>query len=146
MSAAGGMIRDRRVISEAFAETETYLAQFEKTVRRPSAKELPLFYRVYDMLQSRRMYLYAMQDYAGRGAGSRGSALYTDPSGQMPGEGLPEIFRCTLDDGAHSGVVQEVRCSADGGPSASWRLVRPVPQPDDFFENQWRAYRARNRI
>lgn len=146
MSAAGGMIRDREAIREVLSRTEEYLAQFEETVRRPSPKELPLFYRVYDMLQSRRMYLYAMQDYAACGAGSRGSALYTDPSGQMPGDGLPEIFRCSLDDGAHSGVIQEVRSAADGELTASWRPVRPVPQPDDFFENQWRAYRERNRI
>ncbi len=167
MSAAGGMIRDRQAITAALAQTEGYLTHFEETLQRPTEGELPLFYRVYDMLLSRRMYLRAMQDYAEHGAGSRGSALYTDPNGQMPGssnaqgEPLPEIFRCTLDRGAHSGMIQEIRCAEDGDPldgnridgkrivgklTATWRPVRPIPQPDDFFENQWRAYRERNRI
>ena len=155
MSAAGGMIRNREAIREALAQTETYLEQFAQTLRKPAPKELSLFFRLYDMLQCRRMYLYAMQEYTDSGAGSRGSALYTDPAGQMPGGGgdgaaeegsLPEIFRCTLDDGAHSGVIQEVQCGPDGQPAAIWRPVRPIPQPDDFFENQWREYRRRNRI
>ena len=84
-----------------------------------------------------------MLDYLERGAGSRGTALYTDPEGALPQEGMPELFRLVLDEGRHGDVIQEVRLG-DGRCEARWRPVRPIiPQMDYFFENQWREYRQR---
>ena len=102
-----------------------------------------LFYRLRDMLITRRAYLFAMLDYLERGAGSRGTALYTDPEGALPQEGMPELFRLVLDEGRHGDVIQEVRLG-DGRCEARWRPVRPIiPQMDYFFENQWREYRSK---
>lgn len=53
--------------------------------KSPSVSQLSLFYKLYDMLLSQKMYLFAMLDYAKAGGGSRGSALYTDSTGELPG-------------------------------------------------------------
>ena len=92
------------------------------------------------------MYLFAMLDYAKAGGGSRGSALYTDSTGELPGfpgcQTFGELYRCRLDQKMHGQEVQEVTLK-EGTPSASRRPVRPLPDVDYFFENQWRIYRER---
>lgn len=93
-----------------------------------------------------KMYLFAMLDYAKAGGGSRGSALYTDSTGELPGfpgcQTFGELYRCRLDQKMHGQEVQEVTLK-EGTPSASRRPVRPLPDVDYFFENQWRIYRER---
>ena len=94
----------------------------------------------------RKLYLFAMLDYAKAGGASRGSALYTDPEGELPGfegcEPFGELYRCKLDRKDHGKEVQEVVLK-DGEVISSRRPVRPIPDVDYFFENQWRAYRKR---
>ena len=148
MSRDGGMIRNPAGISEALKKTREYLQDYGKRMARPSLNESSLWFRLYDMLLSRFVYLTAMRDYIVSGAGSRGSCLYTDPEGVLPKEGLPEIFRFREDGGKYSGMVQETYLEEDSTADvfravSQWRPVRPVPKPDDFFENQWREYRKR---
>ena len=61
---------------------------------------------------SKKMYLFAMLDYAKAGGGSRGSALYTDSTGELPGfpgcQTFGELYRCRLDQKMHGQEVQEV--------------------------------------
>ena len=106
------------------------------------------FYRLLDVLQAQRAYLYAMLDYAGHGCGSRGSALRTDPAGRSPvsaaGDVLTEeVFRCCPDGHAHDGEAQETRLT-DGGVVCTWRPVRPIPETDYVFENQWKRFREQS--
>lgn len=144
MSAYGGMIRKWENLESALKETEAELQGYLELVKHPAPNQIPLFYRLRDMLISQRVYLFAMLDYAKSGAGSRGSALYTDKDGKRPDLKLPELYRCRLDQGAHGGIVQEILL--DGGEcSAKWRAVRPIPEVDYFFENQWKAYRNREK-
>lgn len=145
MTACGGMIRDPVQIQKALQETEDLLDGYLQTVQRPAASQQAFFYRLRDCLVSQKVYLSAMLDYAQHGGGSRGSALYTDPKGRIPAAGLPECFRCTLDEGRNGHLVQEI-VLGDGDCTTRWRQVRPLPEQDYFFENQWRAYRDRNGI
>ncbi|MDO4328716.1 MAG: FAD-binding protein [Lachnospiraceae bacterium] len=145
MSAYGGMIRKRENLESALKETETELDGYLGLVKRPTAAQLPLFYRLRDMLISQKVYLFAMLDYTKSGAGSRGSALYTDKDGRRPDLKLPELYRCRLDQGTHGGIVQEITLN-DAQCSSEWRSVRPLPEVDYFFENQWKAYRDREKI
>src|SRR5690606_16266968 len=95
------------------------------------------------------------------GGRSRGSVLYTDPSGELPQVGygenaeepldLPELFRFALDGGALDGEVQEASYLPDsddpaGRPEFRWRPVRPIPADDDFFENVWRDFREHGNV
>ena len=146
MSAAAGMIRNQVQMETALKETEDDICQFMQKAKSPSVSQLSLFYKLYDMLLSQKMYLFAMLDYAKAGGGSRGSALYTDSKGELPGfpgcQTFGELYRCRLDQKMHGQEVQEVTLK-EGTPSASRRPVRPLPDVDYFFENQWRIYRER---
>lgn len=146
MSAAAGMIRNQVQMETALKETEDDICQFMQKAKSPSVSQLSLFYKLYDMLLSQKMYLFAMLDYAKAGGGSRGSALYTDSTGELPGfpgcQTFGELYRCRLDQKMHGQEVQEVTLK-EGTPSASIRPVRPLPDVDYFFENQWRIYRER---
>lgn len=146
MSAAAGMIRNQVQMETALKETEDDICQFMQKAKSPSVSQLSLFYKLYDMLLSQKMYLFAMLDYAKAGGGSRGSALYTDSAGELPGfpgcQTFGELYRCRLDQKMHGQEVQEVTLK-EGTPSASRRPVRPLPDVDYFFENQWRIYRER---
>ena len=146
MSAAAGMIRNQVQMETALKETEDDICQFMQKAKSPSVSQLSLFYKLYDMLLSQKMYLFAMLDYAKVGGGSRGSALYTDSTGELPGfpgcQTFGELYRCRLDQKMHGQEVQEVTLK-EGTPSASRRPVRPLPDVDYFFENQWRIYRER---
>lgn len=146
MSAAAGMIRNQVQMETALKETEDDICQFMRKAKSPSVSQLSLFYKLYDMLLSQKMYLFAMLDYAKAGGGSRGSALYTDSTGELPGfpgcQTFGELYRCRLDQKMHGQEVQEVTLK-EGTPSASRRPVRPLPDVDYFFENQWRIYRER---
>lgn len=146
MSAAAGMIRNQVQMETALKETEDDICQFMQKAKSPSVSQLSLFYKLYDMLLSQKMYLFTMLDYAKAGGGSRGSALYTDSTGELPGfpgcQTFGELYRCRLDQKMHGQEVQEVTLK-EGTPSASRRPVRPLPDVDYFFENQWRIYRER---
>ena len=146
MSAAAGMIRNQVQMETALKETEDDICQFMQKAKSPSVSQLSLFYKLYDMLLSQKMYLFAMLDYAKAGGGSRGSALYTDSTGELPGfpgcQTFGELYRCRLDQKMHGQEVQEVTLK-ERTPSASRRPVRPLPDVDYFFENQWRIYRER---
>lgn len=147
MSAYGGMIRDKEKVRQAFQAVQVETADFLQLVKKPSTAQLPLFYRLRDMLLSQKVYLGAMLNYAENGGASRGSALYTDKGGEKPDRKLPELYRCRLDKGAHGDVVQEVWLDdAEQACEAAWRPVHPLPDVDYFFENQWRKYRERNRF
>ncbi len=142
MSACGGMIRTPERMRETLEHVERCLADFTTMVKRPEPPQLPLFYKLWDMLTAQRMYLTAMLNYAESGAGSRGSALYTSKEGALASPKFPELFRCSLDGGHSGGMVQEAELTK-GEVRVSWRPVRPIPREDYFFETQWKAYRER---
>lgn len=145
MSAYGGMIRNSKDLRMALNKTDEELANYLKLAEKPTVNQLPLFYRLRDMLISQKMYLSAMLDYGKSGAGSRGSALYTDDGGEKPDDRLPDLYKCRLDREAHGGIIQEITWM-NGACEAKWRPVRPLPQVDYFFENQWKGYREREGI
>jgi succinate dehydrogenase/fumarate reductase flavoprotein subunit len=146
MSACAGPIRDPARLRAALADTEADLKNFAALAQVDTPKKLGQVYRLWDQLVAQAVYLYAMVNYADKGGGSRGSALYTDPAGALPqGAGaLPEIFRHRQDAGALARRIQEVTLNPRaGGCAARWRDVEPPPEvaAEDFFENVWRRYR-----
>ncbi|MBR3305217.1 MAG: FAD-binding protein [Christensenellaceae bacterium] len=144
MSAAAGLLKDGPLIKQALMKTEMILEDFSGTVKKPALKDLGDYYRLYDMLLARRAYLFAMDDYISRGGGSRGSGLYRDDTGELPAEGFPEEFRFRNDQDCLKGKIQETGTDSRGELRSVWREARPIPIPDDVFENQWRAYRKRH--
>ena len=143
MSRCAGPIRELSALQNALDEVKTEFAALRQTIAPPQPQQLAAFYHLRDTLLSQLVYLSAMLDYARVGAGSRGSGLYTDSDGLLPDERLPRLFACSLDNGRHSGLIQEVCYDAQRGTTITWRPVRPIPTLDYFFENQWKAYRER---
>lgn len=71
MSAYGGMIRNREDLMIALKMTDDELKNYLKLAKKTTIRQLPLFYRLRDMLISQKMYLWAMLDYVQSGARSR---------------------------------------------------------------------------
>lgn len=145
MSASGGMIRSRDSLLKRYKEIEEELKQFPKGLKIILKSQRSLLFHYRELLLAQRAYTYAMLDYMEHGGKSRGSALYTDQEGRKPLEQLPELFRCRLDQGEHSGMIQEV-CMDHRECNAWWRPVREIPKTDLFFENVWREFRLRNHL
>ncbi len=146
MSDVGGAIRDKKEIEAAKNKVKDMLLQFNTKVKAANSQQLTQAFRLRDILISQYVYLCTMLNYVEHGAKSRGSALYSDESGQKEYSNLPETFRFRLDDGKHSTVVQEVIYSEDLSCEFSWRNVRPIPKEDNFFENVWRQFRDNKNI
>lgn len=150
MSRAAGMIRNGEMLEQALKETTEELTHFERDIRISDYGQAGMLYHLLDMLISQKVYLSAMLDYVRRGGGSRGSALYTSPEGEKPGEKMPELYRCRMDEGRLGGMIQEIRLQSQKTVKGigeecriTWRPVRPMPEPDYFFETQWKAFRER---
>ena len=140
MSAAGGPVRDAAAILALIDTTRDRLGTLNR-LPIPGPEALPDLYRYYDILHAQLVFLSAMADYARSGGLSRGSALYTDPSGKLPCEELPESYRFLPDEGESRDRVQLAGLEPDGAVRIQWRSVRPIPEEEDFFENVWRGYR-----
>lgn len=145
MSRLGGAIRSEDGLRELLDQIDALRAGFSEAVKIRCPSELGTVFRLRDILLSQRVYAGAMLDYLTHGGRSRGSALYTDLAGEHPLPELPEEFTFTLDDGSEGNVLQEAVwdgevCRFD------WRLARPAPEEDDFFENVWRSYRETQNI
>lgn len=142
MSKFGGMIRSEAGISQGLLEVTEVLRQIGHDIYISDEKQAGMFFHLYDMLISQKVYLTAMQDYVRTGGGSRGSALYTCPDGEKPMEKMPDLYRCKLDGGKMGNTIQEVALHNDTC-EVTWRTVRPIPNPDYFFETQWKLFRQR---
>jgi succinate dehydrogenase/fumarate reductase flavoprotein subunit len=140
MSQVGGPFRPIDRLDQAIAETGQDAVELEEsiTIRDPSA--LGFLARYRELLSTQRLYLAAMRDYAVKGGGSRGSAVYLESSGQVPAPGLPPFFKCRPAEPDWSDRIQEVLL-VDGRIQFHWRPVVPLPHPDEAFETVWRIDR-----
>jgi len=141
MSRVGSAIRNRNDIAQFLSELEPYVKDYFSKVRISGMDEMDKYLRLRSIVVSQYVYLNAMMDYMDNGKGSRGSALYTDGTGQKAGEGLPELFRFSLEDPDSDNMIQEILFK-DGKCSAFWRKAHEIPRRDLFFENVWKKYRA----
>ncbi len=141
MSRAGAILRSEKEIEKALRETIQEFAAFPDRVGMEHERQLGYWFRLRETLLCQLVYLGAMEDYICQGGKSRGSALYQDPAGILPVKGLPEAFRFQTDNGEKGASIQEAVWQ-DGKAIYNWRPVRPLPRPDNFFENIWKEYRS----
>ena len=140
MSRIGGPFRPVDGLAAALDEVVHERADLDRASGMVRAPGLSMLCRYRELLLTQQVYLAAMLDYAGRGGGSRGSAIYLDDAGGLPLPTLPEYFRCRAQDPDWPDRIQEVSL-ADGQVKITWRPVRPLPHPDDVFEKTWRTFR-----
>ena len=154
MSDKAGVVRSRSSVAEARAEISALLADYDATIAvdAGSRRSVSRLFLIRDILTSQYVYLHAMEHYVGSGGLSRGSVLYSDPSGELPvldaavTAELPELFRLRLDAGRLDDVVQVTTWNGESAPEFTWRPRRPIPAHDEAFENTWRTYRETKNI
>lgn len=128
MSAKAGLVRSADSVAEALRSATERLASYGSAmvIDAGSRRSVDRLFLVRDIVTTQYVYLTAMADYLAHGGNSRGSVLYTDPTGRPPvwldadanqvDAGLDERFRFVPDDGALDGVAQIV-------------ILRPGPPP-----------------
>ena len=139
MSRYCSAFREPASVHRAKEETGKALRDLDQ-IRIAKPEQLKTLFRYRDILVTQRIMLSAVEDYMQAGGGSRGSAMYTDPSGMHPHRMLPEAFTYRLDHGKTGNWIQEIWLREDA-VEVSWRPVHPIPREDDFFENVWRDFR-----
>ena len=140
MNFVGAMFRNIQHIEKALKETKEILDNFTGIAFITNDDDISLIFRLKDILVCQYVYLSSMADYINKYGKSRGSALYYDKNGEKPHHKLPEEYRTTFDKGEYASNIQEI-IYKNGVCETNWRTVEPIPQPDYFFENVWRAYR-----
>ena len=145
MSEAASVIRSEQSIEAALTALRALRQDFAHQVRYNGCRELALLFRLRETVICQTLYLSAMRDYLRSGGRSRGSALYTDPFGQLPAPALPERFRFRPDTPEMRQQTQLAVYRPDACQTV-WRDCRPIPEDDLFFENVWRSYRAGKNI
>ena len=142
MSREAAHIRSLPELRQFYTGTLQELSHFWEDLRLSSAQELPHALHNRDILITRAAALSAMCLMHAR-AGSIGAGMLMDDSG-APLPGMPESYRMRPGSGDTAGLHTSVQMlPAADGFSSTLTEVRPLPHPDDWFENVWREYRER---
>lgn len=131
MSACAAHIRDIPQMSALRARLLGELAHFTAADTAASPSELPQLLKNRDLLITAIAVLDACIAAAAE-KGSHGAALVRDPEAS-------DVF---LPEKTGPNCECITRFSA-GSFSSAYRPVRPIPRPDDWFENVWREYDIR---
>lgn len=143
MSLAAGHIRDPEGMRRLAEQTARELAAFWEQAGVASPRELPALLKNRDILITRQALLSAML-FSAEAFGSHGSCLVPMPGGIPVSPHLP-AFAYRPPQGDFIGQVLLTERKGEGF-SSHLAPVRPLPQPDNWFETVWREYRARTGI
>lgn len=157
MSEKAGPVRSSDSILEALEQVSAWASEYSEAVSADptSRRSISRTFLVRDILMTAHVYLSAMADYISHNGQSRGSVIYSDPSGSLPRKGhgsepdkelnLPEIFRFKLDNGALDDQVQETELpgssflqSGEEPAAPADSAVKPLPGKVEF---RWRHRR-----
>lgn len=105
--------------------------------------ELRWLFKLSDMLETQKAVLSSMLA-AARTFGSRGSALVLDPAGEGL-EGLLADYRFVPGRTSEENLVLYTEKTRRGYRTVT-EPARPIPGPDNWFENVWREFREREDI
>jgi succinate dehydrogenase/fumarate reductase flavoprotein subunit len=134
MSLSGGPFRKAGEIQQILKEIKSLMKNFPTIVGIGKVRDLPLLFRLRDIITTQFVYLSAMESYIRENGKSRGSALYFDDTNGKPMAGEKQ-----------KPLIQEI-VYRNGGVRVTYREPRPIPQGDEFFENVWNDYRKHKNI
>jgi len=126
MSDVGAFVRNGEKIRQALDDCLKDISCFEDLSGVSSPQRLPDVLRNRDLIRTQFVYLYAMLDYIEKGGSGRGSFVVTEDGGLKP-----------FVSGDLADMIQYVAYSGDSCKS-KWLPVRPVPNPETWFENVMR--------
>ena len=134
MSRYGGLVRSKEGVLQALSlARENFRTADAGAVRSSSVKDA---FRLRDMLLCQVAWLSAMEEYIRRRGVSRGSFLILDDEG-MKTQGF--TYRGGTD--ILSSEVCETSVDSESLECFHrWRPVRPIPDPDLWFESVWSRF------
>lgn len=157
MTESGGFFRSLARLDSARQAASSQLARLNVCVGASSVSELCSEVRLSadDVEQLRnlqlclahKVYLDAIYANVAAGVGSRGSQLTLAPDGAVLSDRFPADWRAQPEDPKYRELVCRTFLPYHGGSTpdsdavSEWRPVRPIPEPDEWFENVWRDYR-----
>lgn len=145
MSAAAGMIRNQVQMETALKETEDDICQFMQKQNRLLFHNFHCSTSCTICFFLKNVSVCHVRLRKSRRRKPRFRIIYRFHRRTPRLSRLPNLWRIIslqTDQKMHGQEVQEVTLK-EGTPSASRRPVRPLPDVDYFFENQWRIYRER---
>ena len=142
MDAAAGPVRSAATLSRAAEEARAQLAAIRADGFAPpsSPREAAEALRTESLCLASVAYLEACLTEVEAGAGSRGSAIVVGDDAAARPEGSPHLS----ENPSVRALVQETELVSGGARTRfahKFVPVRPIPTPDDWFENVWRDYR-----
>ena len=142
MSRSGAHIRSLESARKAAGEAWTLYDELRRGRVRGEGRAADAL-RDTDMALAHALYLESIAEYITCGGRSRGSYLVVDSAVDPGQSGLGSRWQFALDEPGSmvSSHVLEISLGADGGVKKAWTPVRPIPEPDTWFESVWRAYR-----
>lgn len=145
MSLSGAFVRRRETLEKALDETRAQFRELQNDGLgglEPTALAENL--RNLQLLRAQELYLEAMKKQIADGVGSRGGAMVLSPSGtHIVHPMLGGEWRIEPEDPAFRERILESRFTEDGCVEQQWVPRRPLPDPDGWFENVWRACREK---
>jgi succinate dehydrogenase/fumarate reductase flavoprotein subunit len=143
MSACGAAVRRAAEVAEERARARELWLRARRELRAASPRDLPRAFKALDMALTHAIFLEAIAEYLERDGRSRGSFLVPDPSGRPPHPKLGRRWAFSLAERGDfvAENVLEVGLDGAGRIRKRWVPVRPVPEPDGWFETVWDDYR-----
>lgn len=143
MSACAAHFRSVPAMEDCYREVCAELTRFFSVQQIANRTELPFLMRNRDLKITQAAVLHAMLTAAAE-AGSNGSGLVLDQKGIPVSDKLPFIRYRPENEGAKASVLYTV-LTPDGWDSV-YLPVRPLPEPDDWFEVVWNEYQTRRPV
>ena len=157
MSVSCGILRDLATLERAKDDASAQLARLfgdgRTTVPSSSTVETPVSDDAIETLRNlqlciaHKVYIDAIYESVAAGVGSRGSQITLDPTGTPISSVFPSNWRPQSEDQTFRKRVfyTFLSSSSNGNNSFAtrcfWRDAKPIPEPDEWFENVWRDYR-----
>ena len=144
MSKIGAFIRTEKEIKKGILEFTKAFNDFTNIIYINDLKELPIVFRVYDMLITQIACLSAILEYIKKGGDSRGSYLVSNDDGSHVVKIGDEVLKFSLENDFRQEICEtEVVTEDNIDLSHKWVPVRPIPEYDSWFENSWKDYREK---
>ena len=145
MSECAALVRIPEEMARLQSDIQQTLSDFYQPGAQSTGAPAQLL-RAWDIMITQLAVLDAMQ--AAAPYGSRGSALVANAKGRqiLPGLAYLPALREEWLDGQVLSTQLKKPGGLDGGPirfCSAYEPVRPMPQPDRWFESVWGEYRAR---
>ncbi|MBU1700900.1 MAG: FAD-binding protein [Candidatus Eisenbacteria bacterium] len=143
MSRSAGPIRDPAGVAQSRREAWDLFQRMGKDLAVSGPHEIGLGFRARDLALTHAVVLEAIHEYISKGGLSRGGFLIPQQNGAIECEilGSGACFSLNSSSAPVEKKILEISVDSKNRPQTRWVDIRPVPNPDDWFESVWDDYR-----